>query len=230
MAGPKALSGAQLKRLLELVGDADSVELKLTLLETARASVGAALGGDPLEGQIRQVFFFDTPKLALNRAGLVVRARRRQNEEGDTVIKLRPVVPAELPKDLRRSKTFNVEVDAMPGGFVCSASFKGTADNDAIRQVAAGDRPIREAVLEGTASVLCGSRAQRDRARPTLRARSHPDHQAEDEAEGVRTSTRRRAVALPRRFSDRRAVDEGTAIRGVPGGCRGEELPLKPRR
>ena len=32
----------------------------------------------------------------------------------------------------------------MPGGFVCSASFKGTADNDAIRQVAAGDRPIRK--------------------------------------------------------------------------------------
>ena len=144
MAGPKALSGAQLKKLLELVGDADSVELKLTLLETARAGVGAALGVDPLEGQIRQVFFFDTPKLALNRAGLVVRARRRQNEEGDTVIKLRPVVPAELPKDLRRSKTFNVEVDAMPGGFVCSASFKGTAGNDAIRQVVAGDRPIRK--------------------------------------------------------------------------------------
>jgi len=144
MAGPKALSGAQLKRLLELVGDADSVELKLTLLETARAGAGAALGVDPLGGQIRQVFFFDTPKLALNRAGLVVRARRRQNEEGDTVIKLRPVVPAQLPKDLRRSKTFNVEVDAMPGGFVCSASFKGAAGNDAIRQVVAGDRPIRK--------------------------------------------------------------------------------------
>ena len=26
-------------------------------------------------------------------------------------------------------ETFNVEVDAMPGGFVCSASFKGAADN-----------------------------------------------------------------------------------------------------
>ena len=144
MAGAKQLSAGELKKLLELIGDADSVELKLTLLETARAGAGAALGVDPLDGQIRQVFFFDTPKLALNRAGLVVRARRRQNEEGDTVIKLRPVVPAQLPVDLRRSKTFNVEVDAMPGGFVCSASFKGTADNDAIRQVAAGDRPIQK--------------------------------------------------------------------------------------
>ena len=39
---------------------------------------------------------------------------------------------------------FNVEVDAMPGGFVCSASFKGAADNDAIREVAGGDRSIRK--------------------------------------------------------------------------------------
>ena len=59
-------------------------------------------------------------------------------------MKLRPVVPAELPKELRRSKIFNVEVDAMPGGFVCSASFKGTADNGEIREVAGGKRPIRK--------------------------------------------------------------------------------------
>ncbi len=98
---------------------------------------------------MRQVFFFDTPDLALNRAGVVVRARRRQGEEADTVIKLRPVVPAELPEELRRSKTFNVEVDAMPGGFVCSASFKGSADNGEIREVAAGQRSIRKLFSKG---------------------------------------------------------------------------------
>ena len=32
----------------------------------------------------------------------------------------------------------------MPGGFVCSASFKGSADNDAIRDVAGGKRSIRK--------------------------------------------------------------------------------------
>lgn len=138
------LSGNELQGLLDLVRDADSVELKLTLPEGARTSTAAALGADPLDGQIRQVFFFDTPELALNAAGVVVRARRRQNEEGDTVVKLRPVVPAELPEELRRSKSFNVEVDAMPGGFVCSASFRGSADNGAIREVAGGDRPIRK--------------------------------------------------------------------------------------
>jgi len=144
MAGLAELSGDELQGLLDLVRDADSVELKLTLPESARASTAAALGVDPLEGQIRQVFFFDTPELALNAAGVVVRARRRQGEDADTVVKLRPVVPAELPEELRRSTSFNVEVDAMPGGFVCSGSFKGTASNDAIREVAAGKRLIRK--------------------------------------------------------------------------------------
>lgn len=138
------LSGGELQGLLEVVRDSDSVELKLTLPESARASAAAALGADPLDAQIRQVFFFDTPELALNAAGVVVRARRRQGEEADTVVKLRPVVPAELPEELRRSTSFNVEVDAMPGGFVCSASFKGTASNEAIREVAAGRRSIRK--------------------------------------------------------------------------------------
>ena len=136
------LSDADLQRLMDLIRDADSVELKLTLPESARATTGAALGVDPLDAQIRQVFFLDTPELALNAAGVVVRARRRQGEEGDTVVKLRPVVPNELAEDLRRSKTFNVEVDAMPGGFVCSASFKGVADNWAIREAAQGGRSI----------------------------------------------------------------------------------------
>jgi hypothetical protein len=37
-----------------------------------------------------------------------------------------------------------VEVDAMPGGYVCSASFKGVASNDQIREAATGKRPIRK--------------------------------------------------------------------------------------
>jgi hypothetical protein len=144
MPGLAELSGDELQGLLDIVRDSDSVELKLTLPESARASAAAALGADPLDAQVRQVFFFDTPELALNAAGVVVRARRRQGEEADTVVKLRPVVPAELPEELRRSTSFNVEVDAMPGGFVCSASFKGTASNEAIREVAAGKRSIRK--------------------------------------------------------------------------------------
>jgi hypothetical protein len=139
-----SLSDDDLLRMLDLVRGADSVELKLTIHESARADAAKALGVDPLDAQIRQVFFFDTPELALNTAGVVVRARRRQNEQGDTVVKLRPVVPNDLPADLRAMESFNVEVDAMPGGFVCSASFKGVADNTAIREVATAGGPIRK--------------------------------------------------------------------------------------
>ena len=56
---------------------------------------------DPLDAQIRQVYFFDTPDLALDRAGVVVRARRVQRQGDDSVVKLRPVVPAELPAEVR---------------------------------------------------------------------------------------------------------------------------------
>jgi hypothetical protein len=136
------LTDDQLMEVLELVKGADSVELKLTLPETARARTGAALGIDPLDAQLRQVFFFDTPDLTLNGAGVVVRARRRQGEDGDTVVKLRPVVPEELREELRHSDSFNVEVDAMPGGYVCSASYKGVADNTDIREVGFGRSPI----------------------------------------------------------------------------------------
>ena len=92
--------------------------------EADQRSAVHALGMDPLNAQIRQVFFFDTPDLALYKPGVVARARRVQKKGDDSVVKLRPVVPSELPDDVRQSPNMMVEVDAMPGGFVCSASLK----------------------------------------------------------------------------------------------------------
>ena len=62
--------------MLRLIGDADSVELKLTVPDEDRQSAAAALGVDPLDARIRQVFFFDTPDLLLDQAR--AQARRRQ--------------------------------------------------------------------------------------------------------------------------------------------------------
>lgn len=138
------LSGDELGTLLGLIRGADTVELKVTLPQTAHRGAIAALGLDPLDAQIRQVFFFDTPELTLNKAGVVARARRVAGRGGDTVVKLRPVVPDELPEDLRRSGSVGVEVDAMPGGFVCSASMKGKATNEAVHETVAGERPLRK--------------------------------------------------------------------------------------
>ncbi len=134
--------GDDLVRLLELVKGADSVEMKLTVPEDAHRSAIAALGMDPLQAQIRQVFFFDTPDLALNKAGVVARVRRIQGRDADSVVKLRPVVPDEIPDEVRRSPTFGVEVDVMPGGYVCSASLKGKVRANAVMRSVSGEKRL----------------------------------------------------------------------------------------
>lgn len=139
-----ALTDAELIDLLELIGGADTVELKLTVPEDQQRSAVSALGMDPLDAQIRQVFFFDTPDLTLNQAGVVVRARRVQRKGDDSVVKLRPVVPAELPAKLRESAAFGVEVDAMPGGYVCSGSMKSAMKKPRVRAVLSGDGALSE--------------------------------------------------------------------------------------
>jgi hypothetical protein len=146
-----ALPDEELQRLLGLMKGADSVELKLTIPDVSHSSTVQGLGLDPLEAEIRQVFFFDTPELVLDATGLVVRARRSQRKGDDTVVKLRPVVPSELPKSLRRSPSFSVEVDASPGGFVCSGSMKG---------VPAGS--VRDTILGGKAIRKLFSKEQRE--------------------------------------------------------------------
>jgi hypothetical protein len=136
------ISDTRLEDLLALTRGADSVELKLTVPHDAHRSTAMALGMDPLDAQIRQVFFFDTPDLALYDQGVVVRARRVQRRKDDSVVKLRPVVPDQLPTRLRESKHMVVEVDAMPGGHVCSASLKSTLGDAEIMDVVAGAAPI----------------------------------------------------------------------------------------
>src|SRR6476469_6363848 len=73
---PPALWDEEVGRLIETLKGADSVERKLTVPEPHQRSTAAALELDPLEAQIRQVFFFETPELALQEQGVVVRARR----------------------------------------------------------------------------------------------------------------------------------------------------------
>jgi hypothetical protein len=135
-----ALLDDELRELLALARESDSVELKLTVPEEQHRSTIVGLGVDPLDAQIRLVTFFDTPDLALNRAGVVVRARRVQGRGDDSVVKLRPVVPDQL----ERHPGLFVEVDAMPGGYVCSASMKARLGSNDVRRVLAGKRPIRK--------------------------------------------------------------------------------------
>jgi hypothetical protein len=59
-------------------------------------------------------------------------------------VKLRPVVPSELSDELRASPNFRVEVDALPGGFVCSGALKGALRPTDVRAALAGERPLRK--------------------------------------------------------------------------------------
>jgi hypothetical protein len=149
-AAAPVVSGARLAELLANLRHADSVELKLTVAEQAQRSAIAALGLDPLGAQVRLVHFFDTPDLVLSQAGLIVRARRVQGKGDDTVVKLRPVVPDELPEELRRSPDFVVEVDVTRVTDVCSASLKGVAR-----------RPVREVLQAGGPLHKVFTKAQR---------------------------------------------------------------------
>jgi hypothetical protein len=142
VATPK-LSDEAVVEMLSLMKGAGSVELKLTIPESAQRSTFMALGMDPLGAQVRVVSFYDTPDLQLESAGVVVRSRRVAGKGDDSVVKLRPVVPSELPRKVRESQWCMVEVDAMPGGFVCSASMKGVPDTP-VRDVEAGSAPLRK--------------------------------------------------------------------------------------
>ena len=142
------LSDVQFQELVGLIKDADSVELKLTVPQSDQRSAAGSLDLDPLGGELRQVYFFDTPDLALDRQGVVARARRVQKKGDDSVVKLRPVLPTELPESFRASPNMVVEVDAMPGGFVCSGSMKHSLKSPRVRETAAGGRSLSKLFSE----------------------------------------------------------------------------------
>ena len=149
-----SLTPEQLSELLILIRDADSVELKLTVADSERRSAVSALGMDPLDAHIRQVAFFDTADLDLYENGVVVRARRVQRKAGDTVVKLRPLGVDQLKGPLRGTPGFGVEVDAMPGGFVCSGSLNGEASDRKVKKVMAGLKPVRGLLTAGQVALF----------------------------------------------------------------------------
>ena len=128
----------EITRIMKLIKGSGSIELKVVVPAPEQRATIESIGLDPVEAQPRQAFYFDTPDLALNRAGVVLRARRIQGGRADSVVKLRPVEPDSIDPELRRSAAFKVEVDVMPGGYVCSASFKGVCTGKEVQEVADG--------------------------------------------------------------------------------------------
>jgi hypothetical protein len=125
-------------RLRSLSAQAGRVELKVIVAGHCDRLLG--IGRNP--GQPRRVYFLDTPDLALHRNGLIVRFRERPGRPDDAVVKLRPVTPRSLPGWLRRVGSFDMEVDAMPGRYVCSGALKERLGRRRVTRVVAAGRPL----------------------------------------------------------------------------------------
>ena len=220
----------EIAQLIETMQASDSVELKMTVVPDQHRATVASLPIDPVEAQPRQVYFFDTPDLRLNQAGVVVRARRIQGGRGDTVVKLRPVVPAELPEELRKSTAFNVEVDVLPGLFgVCSASLKGRISGAEIREAVRGEIPLRKLFTKDQRAFYKEHAPDRSRVRRSAGARANVHPQVRVPGHVEQPPLRRGAVALPGRQPDPRAVDQVPAERGLPGRGRSPGVPRRAR-
>jgi hypothetical protein len=92
----------------------------------------------------RYIYFFDTPKLQLLDAGIIMRARRIVGDAHDSTVKFRPVEPSSVGEEWRKYRDFKIEADASEKGLVKSASFSMPAEKGLIKRVAVGKRPIRE--------------------------------------------------------------------------------------
>jgi hypothetical protein len=132
----------RLDKLLALTRQADRVELKLVVPAAAHRSTCASLGIDLSRMSARTVYFLDTPDRALEGHGVVARVRSVENRPDDSVVKLRPVQVRDLPVRHRRSKRFVVEVDAMPGDFICTGAMKQRLGMHDVERTMAKGRPL----------------------------------------------------------------------------------------
>ena len=193
------LSNEQLGEVLRLIKGADTVEFKLTVPD-ARPRVGR---GRARDGRARRP---DPPGRVLRHPRPDAEPARRRGasapragQRGDTVVKLRPIDPADVPPKVRKDPGFGIEVDAMPGGFVCSGSMKATLDDYRVKETFAGSRPLSK-LLTKEQRRFFADHAPEGVALDDL-ATLGPDQrpQAQVHARRVRPPPGGRTVALPRR-------------------------------
>ncbi|NMO51668.1 hypothetical protein HH310_10755 [Actinoplanes sp. TBRC 11911] len=195
-------------------GLAERVELKVIVPEDA----GRSLGIDPNAGQVRKVYFLDTSRRTLGLQGVIVRVRSVDRRADDAVVKLRPMVPRSVPRWLRHSDGFAVEIDALPGRNVCSGALK----------IRLGRHEVARAVEAG--QPLTGLLSGRQRRLLALYA---PVRERDLQTFGP-IEVRRHKLAIPR--LDRPLTVEhwtypdGTTLLEVSARCRVRDARLVARR
>jgi hypothetical protein len=121
----------------------DAIEIKATIPGRQVAFALKRFGLRKDNDDERYIYFFDTPQLALNRAGIITRARRVVGDEHDSTVKFRPVEPQSVAGRWRKYSGFKIEADASEKGMVKSASFSMPVAKGAIKAVVAGKKAVR---------------------------------------------------------------------------------------
>ena len=120
----------------------DKVEIKITLKDKDEERAYEALQIGKGDAAPRDIYFFDTPELTLNKAGVVLRARAKSDDDHDSVVKIRPVDPEKVDDKWQDEDGFKIEADAVGDKVVMSASLKHKKKKKAIEKVDEGKHDI----------------------------------------------------------------------------------------
>ena len=137
------MAKSDLQREIRIDPAIGAIEIKITARAADEDAVRKALETADIEPESREIWFYDTPDLALFDLGLVLRARLVRGGADDSTVKLRPVDPATITEHWRDTPGFEIELDAVGADAICSAKLRVDQDRGEIAAVAAGKRPIR---------------------------------------------------------------------------------------
>jgi len=136
----KKVTEEQRKAFEAKIAGADKVELKITVTGEDEERAYESLDISERIAVRRAIYFFDTPELTLNQAGVVLRARDIENANHDSVVKIRPVEPEKVDDKWRVTDGFKIEADVVGNRVVVSASLKAVQKKGAIEKVVEGEK------------------------------------------------------------------------------------------
>jgi hypothetical protein len=128
--GPHAIEGVE------------GVEIKVTIRPDQELQGLRALELDEDSAEVRVIYFYDTAKLDLYNAGVVLRARLVKGDDDDSTVKIRPIEPEKVSQRWSNMEGFKIEADSAGSRIVCSASLTLRQNRDEIDEVTKGKRPI----------------------------------------------------------------------------------------
>jgi hypothetical protein len=135
-------------KMAKAVAGADAIEIKATIPNQQIRQALTRFNLTTRNDEERLIYFFDTPTLDLNRAGIIARARRVIGDDHDSTVKFRPVKPEAVGQKWRKYRDFKIEADASEKGLVKSASFSMPVTPGIIKRVAGGRKPIASVFTE----------------------------------------------------------------------------------